>query len=302
MLKKRAVSTVMLVSCAMIWGSSYVAQMIGTQEIGPFSFIASRYVISVAVLTLFLAVLQKRAKRRTYASRHAEWAKRAKFTATLRRGAICGAALFTGSMLQLIGMMQTTTGKAAFITATFIVIVPIYSAFGGKRPSRSALISIFMSMGGLYLLSIKENFSVGRGDLLIFLSAFFWAAHIMLCAAFSRKSDPIKLSAVQFGVVALLSLAGALILEKPSLASVAASWAPIVYAGLFCTCVAYTFQMAAQRYVSPLATSIIMSTESIFAAIFGYFVFAEVLSARELVGCAALFAATLIAQLDDIKK
>ena len=158
-----------------------------------------------------------------------------------------------------------------------------------------------MSMGGLYLLSIKDGFTVGRGDLLIFLSAFFWAAHIMACSVFSRKSDPVKLSAVQFGTVALLATTGALIFERPDIASVAASWPPIVYAGLVCTCVAYTFQMSAQRYVQPLATCIIMSTESVFAAIFGYLVFGEVLSARELAGCAVLFAATLIAQLDDVK-
>ena len=198
-------------------------------------------------------------------------------------------------------MQETTAGKAAFITATFIVIVPLYGLLAGRIPSRAAIASIFMSMGGLYLLSIKDGFTVGRGDLLIFLSAFFWAAHIMACSVFSRKSDPVKLSAVQFGTVALLATTGALIFERPDLASVAASWPPIVYAGLVCTCVAYTFQMSAQRYVQPLATCIIMSTESVFAAIFGYLVFGEVLSARELTGCAVLFAATLIAQLDDVK-
>lgn len=301
MLKKRAASTAMLVSCAVIWGTSYIAQILGMQEIGPLTFCASRYVVSVAALALLLAVLGKKRKTeenfdvRTAEEKRAEWKK------NIRHGAICGLALFSGSVLQLAGMQYTTAGKAAFITATFIVIVPLYGMFAGKIPSRTAIASIFMSMGGLYLLSIKDGFSVGRGDLLIFLGAFFWAAHIIACSAFSRRSDPVKLSAVQFATVALLAVAGALIFERPDFASVAASWAPVVYAGLICTCVAYTFQMAAQRYVQPLTTCIIMSTESVFAALFGYLALGETLSARELTGCAVLFAATLIAQLDEVK-
>ena len=301
MLKRRVVSTAMLVSCALIWGTSYIAQILGMQEIGPLTFCASRYVVSVAALSLMLALMWKRGGLDDVRGERTPEEKRAERMKILRHGAICGLALFSGSVLQLAGMQGTTAGKAAFITDTFIVIVPLYGIFAGKIPSKTAVFAIFMSMGGLYLLSIKDGFTVGRGDLLIFLSAFFWAAHIMACSVFSRKSDPVKLSAVQFGTVALLATTGALIFERPDLASVAASWPPIVYAGLVCTCVAYTFQMSAQRYVQPLATCIIMSTESVFAAIFGYLVFGEVLSARELTGCAVLFAATLIAQLDDVK-
>ena len=244
MLKKRAVSTAMLVSCALIWGTSYIGQILGMQEIGPRTFWASRYVVSVAALALLLSVLGKR-RGNADGGRGVRTAeeKRAERRKTIRNGAICGLALFSGSVLQLVGMQETTAGNAAFITATFIVIVPLYGVFAGKIPSKTAVFAIFMSMGGLYLLSIKDGFTVGRGDLLIFLSAFFWAAHIMACSVFSRKSDPVKLSAVQFGTVALLATTGALIFERPDLASVAASWPPIVYAGLVCTCVAYTFQM-----------------------------------------------------------
>ena len=302
MLKKRAVSTAMLVSCALIWGTSYIAQILGMQEIGPLTFCASRYVVSVAALALLLSVLGKR-RGNADGGRGVRTAeeKRAERWKTIRNGMICGLALFSGSVLQLVGMQDTTAGKAAFITATFIVIVPLYGLLAGRIPSRAAIASIFMSMGGLYLLSIKDGFTIGRGDLIILLGAFFWAAHIMACSAFSRRSDPVKLSAVQFATVALLSVAGAVIFEKPGFAAVAASWPPVVYAGLVCTCVAYTFQMAAQRYVQPLTTCIIMSTESVFAAIFGYIVLGETLSARELTGCAVLFAATLIAQLDEVR-
>ena len=281
MLRRRAVSTAMLVSCALIWGTSYIAQILGMQEIGPLTFCASRYVVSVAALSLMLTLMGKRGGFDEARGERTLEEKRAERMKILRNGAICGLALFSGSVLQLAGMQGTTAGKAAFITDTFIVIVPLYGIFAGKIPSKTAVFAIFMSMGGLYLLSIKDGF--------------------MACSVFSRKSDPVKLSAVQFGTVALLATTGALIFERPDLASVAASWPPIVYAGLVCTCVAYTFQMSAQRYVQPLATCIIMSTESVFAAIFGYLVFGEVLSARELTGCAVLFAATLIAQLDDVK-
>ena len=301
MVKRRAVSTAMLVSCALIWGTSYIAQILGMQEIGPLSFCASRYVVSAAALALLLAVMEarKNGARNRGPADNAE--KRAERIKAVKHGAICGLALFSGSILQLTGMQGSTAGKAAFITATFIVIVPLYGFFAGKIPSKTAIFAIFMSMGGLYLLSIKDGFTIERGDLLIFLGAFCWAAHIMACSVFSKESDPLQLSAVQFATVAVLAAAGAAIFERPDLASVAASWRPVVYAGLVCTCVAYTFQMTAQRWVSPLTTSIIMSTESVFAALFGYIVFGEILSARELTGCAVLFASTVVAQLDDAK-
>ncbi len=288
-----------LAMCALIWGTSYIAQILGMQSIGSLTFCASRYAISFTVLALAIALADRRSglRLRTTDERRAETCR------TVTRGVICGTVLFAGSILQQHGLLYTTAGKAAFITATFIVIVPVYGIFTGKIPSRAAISAIVMSMCGLYMLSIKEKdgFSMGRGDLLIFCGAFFWAAHIIACSAFARKSDPVKLSAVQFGTVAMWSIAGALLFERPNFASIAASWPPVIYAGLICTCVAYTFQMAAQRYVQPLTTSIIMSTESIFAAFFGYIVLGETLSARELIGCAVLFVATLLAQADDLR-
>lgn len=291
----------MLLSCALIWGTSYIAQILGMQEIGPLTFCASRYVVSATALLLLLAVMGTRGDSPDVRGLRAAAEKREERRKVLMHGAICGLALFSGSILQLVGMQGSTAGKAAFITATFIVIVPIYGIFTGKIPSKTAVFAIFMSMGGLYLLSIKDGFSIERGDFIVFLGAFFWAAHIMACSVFVRTSDPLKLSAVQFVTVAVLSAAGALIVERPNFAAISASWPPVIYAGLVCTCIAYTFQMAAQRWVSPLTTCIIMSMESVFAAIFGYLVFDEVLSARELIGCAVLFASTVVAQLDDVR-
>lgn len=291
----------MLLSCALIWGTSYIAQILGMQEIGPLTFCASRYVVSAAALLLLLAVMETRGDSPDGRGLRAASEKREERRKVLMHGAICGIALFSGSILQLVGMQGSTAGKAAFITATFIVIVPIYGIFTGKIPSKAAVFAIFMSMGGLYLLSIKDGFSIERGDFIVFLGAFFWAAHIMACSVFVKTSDPLKLSAVQFVTVAVLSAAGALIVERPNFAAISASWPPVIYAGLVCTCIAYTFQMAAQRWVSPLTTCIIMSMESVFAAIFGYLVFDEVLSARELIGCAVLFASTVVAQLDDVR-
>lgn len=301
MIKRRAVSTAMLLSCALIWGTSYIAQILGMQEIGPLTFCASRYVVSATALLLLLAVMGTRGDSPDGRGLRSAAEKREERRKVLMHGAICGLALFSGSILQLVGMQGSTAGKAAFITATFIVIVPIYGIFTGKIPSKTAVFAIFMSMGGLYLLSIKDGFSIERGDFIVFLGAFFWAAHIMACSVFVRTSDPLKLSAVQFVTVAVLSATGALIVERPNFAVISASWPPVIYAGLVCTCIAYTFQMAAQRWVSPLTTCIIMSMESVFAAIFGYLVFDEVLSARELIGCAVLFASTVVAQLDDVR-
>lgn len=299
MLNKRAVSTVMLVSCALIWGTAYIAQVFGMREIGPLTFCAGRFALSFAALALTLLFIENRREKKNVP--RASAVMREERLRIILHGSICGLALFFGVFFQLSGLRYTTVGKAAFITATFIVIVPVYGLLAGKIPSRMAVASTLMSMAGLYMLSIKDGFSVGRGDLLVFIGAFFWAAHLMACSAFSKRNDPVKLSAVQFGTVAALAAAGSLILERPDFASVAASWPPILYAGILCTCVAFTFQMTAQRYVQPLTAGIIISTESIFASILGCLIFGETLDAREIAGCAVLFAASLTAQFDDAR-
>ena len=170
-----------------------------------------------------------------------------------------------------------------------------------KIPSRITACAIILSTVGLYLLSIKEDFKIEIGDALILASALFWAAHIMICDRFAKDYDTIKLSTIQFGTVALFSSAAMFWLEAPEWGALFASWAPIFYAGLFCTGISYTLQMAAQRDVSPVATCIILSAEALFAAIFGYLILGERLSGRELIGCAVLFAATLIAQIQEVK-
>ena len=294
---RRMLSVMMLSTASLIWGTSFVAQVLGMELLGPLTFCAARYAVALFFVVPFALVMDRRKKAETCAKPDvvSDW------RGCLRSGILCGGALFTASGLQQVGLLFTTAGKAAFITAMYIVIVPIYGLFMKKIPSRITACAIILSTVGLYLLSIKEDFKIEIGDALILASALFWAAHIMICDRFAKDYDTIKLSTIQFGTVALFSSAAMFWLEAPEWGALFASWAPIFYAGLFCTGISYTLQMAAQRDVSPVATCIILSAEALFAAIFGYLILGERLSGRELIGCAVLFAATLIAQIQEVK-
>lgn len=294
---RRMFSVMMLSTASLIWGTSFVAQILGMEFIGPFTFCTARYVVALLFLVPFALLMD----RRRGAGVGGNPAVISDWRGCFRSGVLCGSALFIASGLQQIGLLYTTAGKAAFITAMYIVIVPVYGLFMKKIPSKLTTFAIIFSTVGLYLLSIKEDFRIEMGDALILASALFWAAHIMICDRFAKYYDTVKLSTVQFGTVALFSAAAMLLFEAPKLAPLLASWLPIFYAGLFCTGISYTLQMAAQRDVSPVTTCIILSAEALFAAIFGYLVLGERLSEREIIGCAILFLATLIAQIQEVK-
>ncbi len=292
----KTLSVIMLSAASLIWGTSFIAQILGMQYIGPYTFLTGRYVVSLVFLVPFTFFMNRYKEEPYYfSSELSEW------RSCLKSGVACGAFLFIASALQQTGLLFTTASKAGFITATYIVIVPIYGFFMKKLPTPFTAAAIAMSMTGLYLLSITPGVSINIGDVLVFAGAFFWAAHIMACDKFSRKHDPLKISTIQFASVALFASIVMFAAEAPEWRWVAESWKPIVYAGLACTCIAYTLQMAAQRYVSPVATCIILSGETLFAAASGYLVLGERLSERELIGAAILLAATLMAQIHEIK-
>lgn len=295
MINRSMFSTFLLLAAALIWGTSFVAQILGMEYIGPFTFCASRYIVSFASLSAFILLLKAVKKDSSDSKKEDSWKD------CLKSGVLCGVALFSASVLQQIGLQYTSAGKAAFITAMYIVIVPLFGLASRKIPSRVTIFAIMLSAAGLWLLSMKGGYTMEPGDLLVFTSAFFWAAHITACSSFSRKHDPIKISVIQFGTVAVCSTAASLAFETPKLADVAASWGPVLYAGFMCTCVPYTLQMFAQRNISPVAACVALSTEAIFAAIFGWALLGEILTSREILGCVILFSATIIAQLDEVK-
>lgn len=287
----------MLLTAALIWGTSFIAQILGMEFIGPYTFLTFRYFISLLFLLPFTLLRDRYLlSGPAHASAEAQW------KSCLKGGAVCGIFLFLGSAFQQTGLLFTTAGKAGFITAASIVIVPVYQLFRGKTPSFGITISIIMSMAGLYLLSIKKGSPPNIGDVLVFVGAFFWAAHVMACGAFAGSRDPLKISAVQFGTVTVLAGIMMLLFEDPEIKWILASWKPIVYAGVLCTGVAYTLQMFAQRHVSPVATCIILSSETLFAAASGWLVLGERLSGRELAGGAILLAATVAAQIIEVRR
>ncbi len=302
--KKTLIGNIMLLTTAIIWGTAFVAQRVGMEHIEPFTFGASRYILAVLALLpiiYFLDSKKKKADIKNAIPPLTPEEKKAERFAYLKGGAICGCVLFIASSLQQIGLVYTSAGKAGFITALYIVLVPIFGIFLKKKVRIITWLGVLIATIGLYLLCIKDGFTYENGDLIIFIGAFFWTGHILCCDHFTKISDAVKLSCVQFFVTFVFSTIAAFLFESPSWAGILACTIPIVYCGLFSSGVGYTFQMIAQKDTDPTIASLILSLEAVFGALGGYFLLSEILSTRELLGCAIMFAAIIIAQLPEKK-
>ncbi|MEA4988277.1 MAG: DMT family transporter [Anaerovorax sp.] len=297
--KKTLIGNIMLLTTSIIWGTAFVAQRVGMDHIEPFTFGASRYILAtLAVLPIIYFLNSK--KRKTEIANKTELTleqKKEERIAYLKGGAICGCVLFIASSLQQIGLVYTSAGKAGFITALYIVLVPIFGIFLKKKVRGLTWLGVLFATIGLYLLCIKEGFTYEFGDLIIFIGAFFWTGHILCCDYFTKKSDPVKLSCVQFFVTFVFSVIAAFLFESPTWAGIVECTIPIVYCGVFSAGIGYTLQMVAQKDTDPTIASLILSLEAVFGALGGYFLLSEILTIRELMGCAIMFAAIIIAQL-----
>lgn len=283
---KTVVSALLLVLTALIWGVAFVAQSVGSDSVGPFTFLCCRSVIAGVALLPVIA-LRGRGKEKTLLPRRTEWIG----------GVLCGAALGVASALQQAGIAGTTSGKAGFLTALYIVIVPLFGLLLKKKVPAATWVGVGLAMVGMYLLCIGSGFSVSPSDALLLLCAVCFSVHILTVDHFSPKTDGVRMSCVQFFSCALLSAIPMLIWERPDAASLAAAWLPILYAGLFSSAVGYTLQIVAQKNVPPALASLLMSLESVFSALAGWAILHESLSPRELAGCALVFAAILLAQI-----
>ena len=292
--KIKTFSRLMLLMAALIWGTSFVAQVVAMKYIEPFTFLFSRYTVGAVFITL-LAVIFDYGRRR----RGEDVDSAAEWKGSIFGGSICGTVMFFGISIQQFGLQHTQAGKAGFITALYIILVPLIEFALGKRFGKKTWFTTILGVTGVYLLSVKSGFTIGWGDLLILSSTIFWAGHILLCDRYSKMRSPIKLSAVQFIATALLCGIGMAVTEHPVISNVLDSSFPIFYTGFFCTGVAYTLQMAGQKNLNPVETSFILCTECLFALVGGYIVLGETLKGRELFGCVLLFAAVLIAQLPE---
>lgn len=286
---------------AIIWGAAFVAQDVGMDYLEPFTFNGIRCIIGAVVLLPVIAVRSAGKKNRAQSEQTAEEKKKA-LRIQLAGGLLTGVALFIPSSFQQFGIVQTTAGKAGFVTALYIVIVPIMGLFLKKKASLAVWAACVIACVGLYLLCVTERFTVGTGDILVFVGSIFWAVQILVVDYYAPRVDCLKLACAEFFVCGVLSLIGMLLFESPDISSVLSCAVPLLYAGVMSCGVAFTLQMIGQKYAAPAIASIMMSLESVFAAVFGFLLSGERLSTRELCGCALMFLAVLLAQIPARRK
>ncbi|EOS71370.1 hypothetical protein C818_00828 [Lachnospiraceae bacterium MD308] len=292
-------NVVMLMTAAFIWGTAFVAQSVGMDYLGPFTFNGVRNFVGAAALLPCIWLLD-RLNRRDVKDKAVKEAKNPGEKRDLILGGVsCGTVLFVAGSFQQVGLQYTTVGKAGFITACYIVIVPVCGIFLHKKIGGKVWIAVGLSLIGLYLLCITEKLTIGKGDILVFLCALVFTMHILVIDYFSPKVDGVKMSCIQFFVCGLLSLAPMFALETPQIAAIIKSWGPILYAGVLSSGVAYTLQIVGQKNVNPAIASLILSLESCFSVLAGWIILGQRLSGREAMGCVLMFAAIILAQLPD---
>lgn len=288
---KNIKGNIILMITALIWGSAFVAQSVGMEHVGPFTFITARYIIGGIFLIPCMILLNKINKSNVK-----------KYEKSDRKnlivgGILCGIALFVASSFQQIGIEYTTVGKSGFITALYIIIVPILGMFFKKKVQGRVWISVVIALIGLYLLCINESFKISNGDLLILMCAFCFSIHILIIDKYSPIVDGVKMSCIQFFVAGILGVIPMYIFENPNIYNLLQAYSPILYAGVMSSGVAYTLQIIGQKYTSPVMATLIMSLESVFAALSGWIILGEVFSIKEFCGCVLVFVAIIFAQL-----
>ncbi len=290
-MKKQLQGIFCLLTATIIWGSTFIAQSVGMDLIEPFTFQAIRCGLAVPFLLLVIFLLDRGRSSQNSASQ--SW----KDPALWKAGVICGIALFVASGLQQVGLVYTTAGKAGFITAMYIVLVPVLGLFLGKRPSLSIWISVILAMFGMYLLSCLGANQVNTGDLCLIIGALFYAIQILLIDGLAGDLDGVKLNCIQSLVCSVLSAVAMVILESPDWGLICQCWLPLCYAGILSMGVAYSLQILGQQRMDPTPASLIMSLESVFAALCGWIFLHESMRSWELAGCALVFIAVILAQI-----
>lgn len=299
MQKEKIRNSILLLLTAVIWGTAFVAQSVGMDYIGPFTFNAARFLIGGTVL---IPLIVYRSKKNPLLKNQTLEEKRKNQKTAWIGGVCCGIALCGASLLQQMGIQHTTVGKAGFITTLYIIIVPLIELFFGKKIAKKICLGAVMAVIGLYLLCINENFSIGKGDFLILVCAILFAIHILIIDHFSPKADGVVLSAIQFFVSGFISVIGAILVENPNPAAMLDAIVPILYAGVMSCGVAYTLQVIGQKNISPTVASMILSLESVISVLAGWIILGEALSAKEIVGCVIVFMAVVLVQLPEKKK
>ena len=278
----------MLLAASFFWGTTFVAQILGMEGLGPYTYAAARFALGV----LFIGALWF-----LYRDKRAEQKRAGTFRSGFRAGIPVGLAMFVGVTLQQVALLYTTAGKTAFITTVYIVLVPLAAVLLGQRVRAVQWGGAVLAFAGVYFLSAHGETTINTGDLLVLICSFFWMAQILLIDRYARAVDAIELCFMQMIICTIGSAVLAAIYESFAWSDIWGAAVPILYAGLFSCGVAYTCQILGQAYVEPTQAAILMSTEAIFAAVAGWIVLGETMSGVQLLGCALLLGGALMAQV-----
>lgn len=309
-------NTIFLFLTAMIWGAAFVAQSVSMDYIGPFTFICLRSVIGGLFLIPVIIVIDSIRKRSQHENINAEgletdlykikmeekqrlsW----KNKRLLEGGIVCGIFLFLANCFQQTGIQYTTVGKAGFITTFYIIIVPLIGLFFKKYCGILTWIGVVIALAGLYFLCITQKLTIQRGDALVLCCSVLYAGQILAIDHYNPFVDGVKMSCIQFLTGGILGAVFMFLFENPSVAMILSAAGPILYTGIMSTGVGYTLQIVGQKGMNPTVAALILSLESVFSALSGYLFLHQILTTRELIGCALMFIAIVLAQLPDIRR
>ena len=314
---RKMLGNALLILTAMIWGTAFVFQRTGMESIEPITFNAARMALAAVAVGAVSVATAKAGKKRLAgsgtvvadfgesisgssdeASESWEEQRRAYNRNTLIGGILCGTFLAAASIFQQMGIVYTTAGKAGFITAMYMLLVPVIGTiFFHKRNSWIVWLAVLIGVAGMYLLCMTEGFRLTRGDTLVCICALLFSGHILCCDHFVQLGDPIRISAIQFASCTVISAIAAVILEQPTWDKIVSAAIPILYCGLISGGMGYTLQIIAQKFTDPTIASLLMSLESVFAVIAGALLLGERMSSRELLGCVVMFAAIVLVQI-----
>lgn len=295
---KKIRNIILLFLTALIWGMAFVAQSVSMDYIQPLTFICIRFFIGGLFLLPFIFIMDKKKKEDMQQIEKTEPNKKT----LLAGGIICGIFLFGGSFFQQVGIQYTTVGKAGFLTAFYIIIVPLLGLFLKKKCPPLTWCGVALSLVGLYFLCMTESLTLQKGDALVFIGAFMFAGQIMAIDYYNPMVDGVRLSCIQFFTAGIIGFVGMILFEQPQLSAILGAAGPILYTGIMSSGVGYTLQIIGQKGIHPAVAALILSLESVFSALSGFLFLHQGMSGRELLGCGLMFLAIILAQMPDFRE